>query len=122
MSESLRRPVPGPFFISQGGSGGGFSLMELLVVVAIIGILAALLLPALSGAMDRARSASCKNRLHEMGMALQMYVHENGNRYPNRGIWYDDIFPHYSLAWSNRAYHCPGYPRTHYRICREPAS
>jgi type II secretory pathway pseudopilin PulG len=56
--------------------------MELLVVVAIIGILAALLLPALSAAKSYARSTTCKNHLRQMGLALQMYVHEHQNKYP----------------------------------------
>jgi prepilin-type N-terminal cleavage/methylation domain-containing protein len=64
----------------------GFSLIELLVVVALIGLLAALLLPALSSAMNRARSAACVNHLHEMGLAWQMYVHDNRSHYPGVAI------------------------------------
>src|ERR1035438_857898 len=60
----------------------GFTLLELLVVIAIIAILAALLLPALSMAKAYAHSTTCKNHLHQMGIALKMYVDENRNRYP----------------------------------------
>jgi prepilin-type N-terminal cleavage/methylation domain-containing protein len=86
----------------------GFSLIELLVVVALIGLLAALLLPALSSAMNRARSAACVNHLHEMGLALQMYVQDNGSHYPG-GLWFDKLQPYYAIDWTNTAYHCPGY-------------
>jgi len=68
----------------QGSKSGSkaFTLFELLVVIAIIGLLAALLLPALSMAKAQARSTTCQNHLRQMGLALQMYVHENGGRYP----------------------------------------
>src|SRR4030095_9013237 len=52
---------------------GAFTLIELLVVIAIIVILAALLLPVLSRARAQARSASCKNHLHQIGVSMQMY-------------------------------------------------
>ena len=100
-----------------------FTLIELLVVIAIIGILAALLLPALARAKARAHSASCKNHLHQMGLALQMYVQENDGRYPYVGHdsnddddatymkiwWMAKLLPHYPLHWTNVTYHCPGY-------------
>jgi prepilin-type N-terminal cleavage/methylation domain-containing protein len=59
-----------------------FTLIELLVVVAIIAILAALLLPTLSRAKERGRTAVCLSNLHQMGVALQLYVDENHDTLP----------------------------------------
>jgi len=61
----------------------GFTLIELLVVVAIIAILAALLLPALSGGKERARRVTCKSNLRQFLLAAQMYAHDFENRLPS---------------------------------------
>jgi prepilin-type N-terminal cleavage/methylation domain-containing protein len=97
-----------------------FTLAEMLVVMGVIAVLAALVLPALATSKTMARSTICKNHLHEMGLALQMYVNENGNKYPylrtaveaidsTSGWWFAKFRPYYPREWTNASYHCPGY-------------
>jgi prepilin-type N-terminal cleavage/methylation domain-containing protein/prepilin-type processing-associated H-X9-DG protein len=61
----------------------GFTLIELLVVIAIIAILAAIMFPIFLGAKKRAQRSVCISNVRQIGLALNMYVDDNGGKYPN---------------------------------------
>lgn len=91
------------------GSPSAFTLLELLVVIALIGVLASLLLPALAGAKARGKMAGCLNNLRQIGLATQLYADDHDS-YPPAWTdatqrWMDLVKPY--LDKKSGAYLCP---------------
>jgi len=123
MNRSRPQSIPPliPFRLTRRDCG--FTLIELLVVIAIIGILTALLLPALAGAKEKARRVSCKNSMRQFTLAIHMYGDDNGQHVPSGApnppkSPEDDHLPVISAVTSNalvqytkneQLLHCPSF-------------
>ena len=71
----------------NNGKSRIFTLIELLIVVAIIAILAGMLLPALNSAREKARSISCLSKIKQVNLEMNMYADSHDDYLPARGSW-----------------------------------
>jgi prepilin-type N-terminal cleavage/methylation domain-containing protein/prepilin-type processing-associated H-X9-DG protein len=92
---------------------GGFTLIEVLVVIGIIAILAAIISPLFARAREAGRRASCLSNLKQIGLAFAMYVDDYDGCYPNTGDPY---------LWMGRRWRWPLAPYLAYNARRDPAA
>lgn len=96
----------------------GFSLVEILVVLGVIAIVAAILLPVFTRVRDRSRTFSCSANLRQIGQAMQLYVADSRGFYPSYNppqkecSWADRFFPYVK---SPQILKCPAFAAGEYR-------
>ncbi|MFQ6130540.1 MAG: type II secretion system protein [Armatimonadota bacterium] len=95
----------------------GFTFMELLVVVGIIALLAAMLIPRLASARLKGWEASCADNLRQIGMGLSLYAGDYGALYPPADDDLSALHPRY--LYQAEVFVCPGLPMTTHPIGRD---
>lgn len=100
----------------RGHGHGGFTLVELLVVISIIAMLVSLLLPSLQAARQQSKQVACLNNLRAVGIGLTQYVSENDDRLPfvDSALWQPDG----ALDWDADPSDAAQYPQSFIRVMR----
>ena len=107
-------------------TGGGFTLVEVLVVTAIVGLLMSILLPALSRTRNQAKGVVCLSNLSQIGKGLMLYLSQHRDRYPEhsspsamspRKRWPDYLHPQMR---QEQVYACPSLNPEQKENCTKP--
>lgn len=93
------KPNPTQPTTRHGQRARGFTLVELLVVMAIIGVMAGMVMPQIAKSMEKIRRTACSNNLRQIGLALHAYAQDNDGRYPFTGSVGDSANKHFALLF-----------------------
>lgn len=85
-----------------------FTLIEILVVLAIVATLAALLLPVFGRVRENGKTATCQSNLHQLYLALSQYVADSDSHFPNRRQWKESLLPY---TKNEGVFFCPNVSR-----------
>lgn len=101
--------------LRNGITSRAFTLIELLTVIAIIGVLAAIIIPTVIGVRVSARRTTCANNLRQLGIVFQIYTDDSRDRFPGKGTsattrWIHKLAPYINVptarAYNQSLYHC----------------
>lgn len=88
---------PSPLFRNSSRSGG-FTLIEMLVVIAIITLLTSLIVPVVNGGLARAKKTTAMSNLRQLGIGIMAYATDNKGKFPEGGFnpirWHDQVYPY----------------------------
>ncbi len=94
----------------RGMRAAAFTMIELLIVIAITGVLAAMLMPGLVRARERARATACMSNFRQVGLAFELFLIAEDHIYPSNPLWKEKLWAHVAPEVEQQISRCPSRP------------